>query len=196
MEPTKTQTSNSAWPFEMDELNNWAYWEKAFTPEECQQIIKIGTDRLLQKGTAVNNEKVRDSEISWLYSCDEMEWAYRRVTDIIMSLNDRFFKFDLFGLAEGMQFTKYTAPGGKYGAHIDRIPGGLTRKLSFTLQLSDPDDYVGGDLQLHLGADPLNISRSQGYVAVFPSYVLHEVTPVTAGTRYSLVSWVTGKPFK
>ena len=38
--------------------------------------------------------------------------------------------------------------------------------------------------------------RDQGYVAVFPSYVLHEVTPVTKGTRYSLVSWVTGKSFK
>lgn len=196
MEPTKQQTSNSAWPFQLDELNNWAYWEKAFTPEECQQIIKIGTDRLLQKGTAVNNKEVRDSEISWLYSCDDMEWAYRRVTDIILSLNEQFFKFELFGLTEGMQFTKYTAPGGKYGAHIDRITGGLPRKLSFTLQLSDPADYAGGDLQLHLGDDPVNISRSQGYVAVFPSYVLHEVTPVTSGTRYSLVSWVTGKPFK
>ena len=113
-----------------------------------------------------------------------------------MSLNSQFFKFDLFGLAEGMQFTKYTAPGGKYGTHIDRITGGLTRKLSFTLQLSDPADYVGGDLQLHLGDDPLKMNREQGYVAVFPSYVLHEVTPVTEGTRYSLVSWITGAPFK
>lgn len=193
---TTNQTPNSAWPFQLDELNNWAYWEAAFTPEECQQIINIGNSRILQKGTAVDNEEVRDSEISWLYSCDDMDWVYRRVTDIILSLNSQFFKFDLFGLAEGMQFTKYEAPGGKYGAHIDRITGGVTRKLSFTLQLSTPDDYTGGDLQLHLGDEPINMNRAQGHVAVFPSYILHEVTPVTEGTRYSLVSWVTGAPFK
>ena len=196
MEPNK-QTSNSAWPFQLDQLNNWAYWEQAFTPEECQRIIEIGNSKLLTKATvAGDNDQIRDSDITWLYSCDEMEWAYRRVTDIITSLNDRFFNFDLFGLAEGMQFTKYEAPGGKYGAHIDRITGGLVRKLSFTLQLSDPAEYEGGDLILHTSDDPEIMSRAWGYVAVFPSYLLHEVTPVTKGTRYSLVSWVTGQPFK
>jgi PKHD-type hydroxylase len=107
-----------------------------------------------------------------------------------------FFKFDLFGATEGFQFTKYTAPGGKYGRHIDSSPGTLIRKLSFTLQLSDPKDYQGGELCLYLGDKGEVMKKEQGHVAVFPSYVLHEVKPVTKGTRYSLVSWITGKPFK
>ena len=192
------QTANAAWPFQMDQLNDWAYWEQAFSPEECQKIIDIGTSRLMKPGITGGADKqyVRDSDISWLYSCDDMEWAYRRVTDVITSLNERFFRFDLFGMCEGMQFTRYQAPTGRYGWHTDRQTNGLTRKLSFTLQLSDPATYEGGDLCLQFGDEPLKMSRAQGYVAVFPSYVLHEVTPVTAGTRYSLVSWITGPPFK
>jgi PKHD-type hydroxylase len=194
----KTPSHNAAWPFKLDHVNQWAYWESAFTPEECEQIIRTGTDRLMTKGVTSSKDKqyVRDSEISWLYSCDDMEWVYRRVTNIITDLNDRYFQFDLFGLCEGMQFTRYTAPGGRYGLHVDSSLDGLTRKLSFTLQLSNPADYEGGDLCLQFGDEPERMSRAQGYVAVFPSYVLHEVTPVTSGTRHSLVSWITGPPFK
>jgi predicted 2-oxoglutarate/Fe(II)-dependent dioxygenase YbiX len=75
-------------------------------------------------------------------------------------------------------------------------PGTLIRKLSFTVQLSEPEDYKGGDLCLYLGDKAEVMKKEQGFVALFPSYVLHEVKPVTSGTRYSLVSWITGKPFK
>ena len=187
---------NASWAFEVEKLNAWAYWDEAFTPEECDQIIKTGTDRLLTKATVSSDLDVRESDIAWLYSVDDMEWAYRRMTDIITSLNDQFFKFDLSGMIEGFQFTRYVAPTGRYEAHIDRVTGGLIRKLSFTLQLSDPAEYTGGDLLLHTAGKPETMKRDRGHVVVFPSYTLHEVTPVTKGTRYSLVSWVTGKPFK
>lgn len=194
----KKQTPNTAWAFELDPVNYWAYWDKAFTKEECERIIELGNSKVVQQAKTFNSKfnKSRKSEIAWLYPDDDMDWVYRRMTDIINSLNDRFFKFDLFGTIEGFQFTKYTAPGGQYGRHIDSIHGRPVRKLSFTLQLSEPDDYKGGDLCLYLSEKPEVMKREQGYVALFPSYVLHEVKPVTQGTRYSLVSWITGKPFK
>lgn len=195
--PNERQTPNPAWAFNLDPVNSWAYWEKAFTKEECEQIIALGNDRTQHQATTRGGvDDVRKSEVAWLYPSDGLDWAYRRMTDIITNLNDRFFQFDLFGATEGFQFTKYTAPGGKYGRHVDSAPGTLIRKLSFTLQLSDPKNYKGGDLCLYLGEKPEVMNREQGYVALFPSYVLHEVTPVTKGTRYSLVSWITGKPFK
>lgn len=192
------QNYSSVWAFNLDPVNSWAYWEKAFTKEECEQIIEIGTSKNQTKAeiqTGVSKQ-IRKSEIAWLYPGPELDWAYRRMTDIITNLNERFFQFDLFGATEGFQFTKYTAPGGKYEKHIDSLPGGVVRKLSFTLQLSEPESYKGGELCLHLGNNPEVIKKDQGYVALFPSYVLHEVRPVTEGVRYSLVSWVTGKPFK
>lgn len=198
LNPEQGQTPNAAWPFQLDPVNLYAYWEKAFSDEECQKIIDIGNSKIKRKAKVFDDKKqgIRESEVSWLYSCDDMEWAYRRMTDIITNLNERFFKFDLFGACEGFQFTKYKAPGGKYGKHIDSSSNTLIRKLSFTLQLSDPSDYVGGDLCLHFGDEPKIMRRDRGYVAVFPSWVLHEVTPVTSGSRYSLVSWITGKPFQ
>jgi PKHD-type hydroxylase len=96
----------------------------------------------------------------------------------------------------GLSVHQVHRTGGKYGRHIDSAPGTLIRKLSFTVQLSEPEDYKGGDLCLYLGDKAEVMKKEQGFVALFPSYVLHEVKPVTQGTRYSLVSWITGKPFK
>jgi PKHD-type hydroxylase len=124
-----------------------------------------------------------------------MVWVYRRVTDIITSLNNDFFNFNLYGIIEGFQFTKYEAPGGNYGKHIDRAMGMTVRKLSLTIQLSESESYIGGDVLLHLSDNPTHISREQGTLVAFPSYTLHEVTPVTTGVRYSLVAWVTGPNF-
>lgn len=64
------------------------------------------------------------------------------------------------------------------------------------MQLSDEDDYVGGDLELMFGDEPQKMIRKRGTILCFPSYVLHRVTPVTEGTRYSLVAWITGPQFK
>jgi PKHD-type hydroxylase len=191
------EPTNSVWPFELDSVCQWAYWEKAFTEEECQKIIDIGNALPLRQGiTKGNVNNIRESQTSWIYPSNDTKWMYERMTDIISSLNARFFKFDLFGAAEGFQFTKYSAPSGRYGKHVDSSDGSLIRKLSFTLQLSKPEDYKGGELCLHFSDKPEIMKKDQGYVALFPSYVLHEVKAVTEGTRYSLVSWITGKPFK
>jgi PKHD-type hydroxylase len=118
------------------------------------------------------------------------------VTDAILNLNERFFKFDLFGLSEGFQFTRYDAPADFYGVHIDKMLDGPVRKLSLTIQLSAPEDYEGGELAIYFNKDAEIMPKELGKMIVFPSYSLHEVRPVTKGTRYSLVAWVTGKPFK
>ena len=192
-------TKNSAWPFNLDQTENWVYMVKLFSPEECEKIIQIGENKILKKASIINEDilsEARDSQITWLYSVDDMEWIYRRVTDAVMSLNNQFFKFDLFGFTEGFQFTRYDAPSGFYGMHIDKLLNGVVRKLSLTIQLSDPNSYEGGELALQFGKSPDIMPKEQGKMVVFPSYVLHEVKPVTQGTRYSLVAWISGTPFK
>jgi PKHD-type hydroxylase len=189
---------NSSWNFELDQTNLYAFWNNAFSKEECQTIINIAKDKGLIKGTTIGESNVRDSKISWLYPADKMDWVFRRVTDITLNLNERFFKFDLFGLNEGFQFTNYEAPSGKYGKHIDRGMNMSVRKLSISIQLTNPEEYEGGELKLYVGDDDkANVmDKTQGTLIIFPSYVLHEVMPVTKGERNSLVTWVTGKQFK
>lgn len=79
---------------------------------------------------------------------------------------------------------------------------GKVRKLSMTLNLTDPTKYDGGDFCIDVGnySNPEFVecqeARQQGSILVFPSFVNHCVTTVTAGTRYSLVMWAMGRPFR
>jgi len=188
---------NSSWNFELDQISLYAFWNDAFSKEECQTIINIAKNKGLVKGSTKGNTKdVRDSKITWLYPVDDMDWVFRRVTDIVLNLNERFFKFDLFGLNEGFQFTNYKAPSGKYGKHIDRSMNMSVRKLSISIQLTDPKEYQGGELYLYQAEKGDLMDKTQGTLIMFPSYVLHEVMPVIKGERNSLVTWVTGKQFK
>jgi PKHD-type hydroxylase len=195
----KIKFENSSWNFELDQINFFAFCKDAFSKEECQTIINIAKNKGLIKGkTMIDKSNVRDSKITWLYPADEMDWVFKRVTDITLNLNEKFFKFDLFGLNEGFQFTNYKAPSGKYGKHVDRAINMIVRKLSISIQLTNPEEYKGGELKLYNGDDEEAsvMDKTQGTLILFPSYVLHEVMPVTKGERNSLVAWVTGKQFK
>jgi PKHD-type hydroxylase len=187
---------NSSWNFKLDEVNFYSFWKDAFTKEECEKIINIAKNKGLIIGTTFGKSNARKSKISWLYSSDDMEWVFRKVTDIILNLNDRFFKFDIFGLNEGFQFTNYKAPSDKYGKHVDNRVNFVVRKLSLSIQLTDPKEYEGGELYLYNDDKGTLMDKTQGTLIMFPSYVLHEVMPVTKGERNSLVTWVTGKQFK
>lgn len=196
---TNKHSTGTSWPLITDHVNDCAYWENGFTKDECKSIIVLGESKTLHRGRVrlqeVEDKTIRDSDVSWLYP-EDCSWLFRRLTDIVTELNNRYFKFQLFGFIEGLQFTRYSAPGGYYGKHVDRVTGGQIRKLSLSLQLSEPADYTGGELKIYCSDDPTISSKTQGHLTLFPSYMLHEVTPVTAGTRYSLVAWLTGEPFK
>lgn len=194
------QQPNPSWAFEKEKLNVWAYWEQAFTPEECKQIIDYANkfqkiDASISTQNKLNS-KIRQSKIVFILPNEEINWIYKRLTDIITKLNADYFNFDLFGFIEGVQFTEYNAPSGHYGKHIDVMFNGTVRKLSFVLQLSDPKDYTGGELNMHLSDNKDIMKKEQGTLIAFPSYTLHNVDAVTKGTRYSLVGWITGNPFK
>ena len=80
---------------------------------------------------------------------------------------------------------------------------GKVRKISMTINLTEPDDYKGGDLKFDFGPHAGRARfktckeiRPRGSIIVFPSFIHHQVTPVTEGTRYSLVMWSLGKPFR
>lgn len=188
------------WPFKLEDTESYSYYTGGFTKEDCELIIKIGSSMEMQAGRIFADggsiAETRKCSTSWLYPSNETEWLFRRATDIVQELNSRFFNFDVTGFIEGFQFTKYEAPDGKYNKHVDMGRNCYIRKLSFVLQLSDPKDYEGGDLVLHFDKDPAVMKKEQGYLTLFPSYMLHEVTPVTKGTRYSLVGWITGPKFK
>jgi PKHD-type hydroxylase len=191
---------NTSWPFNVDIVNNWAFAEKVFSKEECELIKNFGKKRL-QKATVVGTgsleikKQIRDSKVHFIYPNSETEWLFRKMTDLINFVNNKFFKFDLYGLEEGFQLTLYKK-NSFYVKHIDKFLNNKIRKLSLSVQLDDPKKYEGGDLLLHTQEKPEVMNKTQGTCVFFPSYILHEVKPVTKGERYSLVCWVSGPNFK
>ena len=194
----ETQT----WYLNVKNLNPWAYIEKFLTEEECKRIINYGNNLKIEEGQVGENNflrldsSIRKSKIAFLNSSDsELEWIYRKITDAINYVNLNFYEFNL-DYIETLQFSTYTNINDYYGPHIDTMFNNIHhRKLSFSIQLSDPSDYAGGELKIGLGEK--NASKNgQGDIIFFPSFMVHEVTPVEYGQRYSLVGWVCGPRFK
>lgn len=177
----------------------FATWENGFSDSEIASIIALGESVALSDGTLGNdtlNPSQRQSQVSWLQQNTDTQWLYEKLAWITRNINGQFFDFNLSGFAEAMQYTVYTNNNDHYDWHLDSGEGNtVPRKLSLTVQLSDPSEYEGGDLQLQVSKDPTIMQRTKGLVVAFPSYTLHRVTPVTAGTRRSLVVWVGGPKF-
>jgi len=117
---------------------------------------------------------------------------------IARSLNSKYYRFDLTCINDQLQYTIYHYKDhDKYDWHCDTGANcNSTRKLSLVLLLSDPEEYQGGNLELLMDKTPVSLRPKKGTVIAFPSFRLHRVTPVTGGTRRSLVTWVTGPPFR
>lgn len=97
---------------------------------------------------------------------------------------------------EELQLAKYSDRG-FFDWHLDFGAGEISaRKLSMTIQLSDPNDYEGGDLRFMINKEIVNAPKEKGTIIIFPSFIMHRVTPITKGTRQSIVGWVSGPPYR
>lgn len=181
----------------------FAWWEGAFTDQELnwlQQKAREANQKAQVgggNGGGVNPE-VRRSDLNWMPNTPETTWVFEKLAHVVSSLNSQYFRFDLTGFGEHIQLTHYdSSEHGMYGWHVDFGKTGPSRKLSIVMQLSDPSEYEGGNLELQPhGKEVIKIKKQRGLVVAFPSWTLHQVTPVTQGNRQSLVSWITGPAFK
>jgi PKHD-type hydroxylase len=166
-----------------------------FSGEECQRIVELSQTRRQREGTMMYaRPRVRKSTIAWIDIADDSRWLYEKVWITFQAVN-RWFKFDLSGLVDEVQFAKY-AVGDGFGWHLDAGGGQTsTRKLSMSVQLCGEAEYAGGDLEF-CACSQLDPCRRRGTIIVFPSFLAHQVTPVTRGTRCSLVAWAHGPTFK
>lgn len=181
----------------------FATWENAFSDEEIAKIIAycdtLPKDQgLLGTGEGRIDDEYRRSTVAWAHHIEDTAWFFDRMAWIARQLNGQFYRFDLYGFCEPMQYTAYDESNkGCYDWHVDAGTGEQTpRKLSLVLQLTDPEEYEGGDLEILRTRHPEQVLRKKGLVAAFPSYTLHRVTPVTKGHRRTLVVWVNGPQFK
>jgi PKHD-type hydroxylase len=173
-----------------------------FTPKECLRIIDLGESLQTQRGIIgkkdINNaeQKIRNSEVKWLGVRPENNWVFERIRGAINQAN-QYYNFDLRECSH-LQVASY-AEGGHYTWHEDIGQGATSnRKLSLSVQLSDPSDYDGGELGfLCVPSEKIRHElKQQGTAIIFPAFLAHQVAVVTRGMRRSLVAWVSGPPFR
>ena len=187
-------------PYRKDVNFKGFYWfEDRFTPQELQTIENM-TNQIQFEDAITGLSKVSDyrkSRIKWCPQNLEWAWVYEKLHNMIVEANDLMWKFDLSAMNEPIQYTEYYgAQEGGYEWHMDcGVEMQNQRKISVTIQLSDPEEYEGGDLEFNIGRKLVG-QRKQGAAIIFPSFYLHRVTPVTKGIRKSFVLWVGGEPYR
>tara|TARA_R110002153_G_scaffold20066_3_gene68246 strand:+ start:483 stop:1115 length:633 start_codon:yes stop_codon:yes gene_type:complete len=210
----------------MNISNYYWYFKSAIPPKICDDIIKYGLsksetmartggyeNRDLSKNEIKNIKRKRNSDLVWLNDT----WIYKELQPYIHIANKKAgWNFD-WDRSEACQFTKYKL-NQFYDWHSDSwdkayhkpdtLDHGKIRKLSMTCQLTDGSEYEGGELEFdfrnynpHMRKESKHLKQAKeilpkGSIIVFPSFVWHRVKPVTKGTRYSLVMWNLGYPFK
>ena len=191
-------SSKNFLPEQRNDVNqlNYYYFASAFTESELALIKEIADKIPKQKasvGTEGNISEYRISDVAWINDSDDTEWLYSKIADYAKIANREMWNFDIWGYQDNLQYTNYYGDGGgHYDWHLDLGPGLSNRKLSVVLQLSDPSEYVGGNFEMNVGGSILTVPKEKGLICFFPSFLLHRVTPLTSGTRTSLVTWLCG----
>jgi PKHD-type hydroxylase len=177
---------------------NYYYFTNVFTEQELEQIIEVGESQPKIKATTVGEDislevsDYRVSDIAWLSNNPKTSWVYDRIADLAIKANSEMWNFDIWDFQDDLQYTSYYGNGGHYDWHADLGVGISNRKLSVVLQLSNADEYEGGELQMNTGGSILNVPKEKGLICFFPSFVLHRVKPLSSGLRRSLVTWLCG----
>ncbi|WP_161973649.1 2OG-Fe(II) oxygenase family protein [Hwanghaeella grinnelliae] len=173
-----------------------------FSDEEMDRIQQAALHRESRRVVVGLDNKVDpDGNLSFVRHLPpnkEMQWAYQRILDVISELNARHFQFDITGIDEPLYHVTYEGnEKGHYNWHIDaNAPDRPRRKLAITFQMSHPNEYEGGDLEINMTGIPVTAPKERGTLVMFPANHIHRVTPVTKGTRCALVTWIVGPPFK
>ncbi|WP_305989217.1 2OG-Fe(II) oxygenase [Roseibium sp. MMSF_3544] len=173
-----------------------------FTPAECAEIIRLSQTETQDAGGlvgGVQQGEIRRAKISWLDDEGSASWVMQRIMGAVAKANRETFDFDITEFREKLQVAAYDeSEAGHYDWHSDIGEGQIAqfRKATIVTQLSPPDAYEGGGLEVNLGSRVLTADRDQGSATLFASFMLHRVIPVTKGTRYSLTCWSHGPRFR
>lgn len=184
------------------------FHRKVFSLEECRRIAATAVPERWEEGMVGGHQGAGVfSEVPNTRSCRQQRlpvaqtgFPIDRICAEICQANSSGWQFQLSGfVGDDMPWLMRYDEGGRghYDWHVDLGQSATaSRKLGFTLQLTDGADYDGGDLEFYnLGVDPA-VLREIGTLIVFPSYWMHRVATVTRGSRLAAVGWVHGPSFR
>lgn len=169
------------------------------TSDECNEIVQT-SNRWVEGTVRKFGQFITQKQFRSVQICNEgiSEELEDRIFRTIFLANSSTFRYHLDGYnKKDPPFVfRYSADReDHYVWHTDSMDGDSVRKLSFTIQLTDPTEYVGGDLEFMPAINDKKI-REQGTMTIFPSYMVHRVSPMTFGVRHTIVGWIYGPDFR
>jgi PKHD-type hydroxylase len=178
--------------------NVWVY-EERLPSELCDRIVKEFSSKELHQA-AVGTENIINTNVRNVKTVDvpRSHWVNGIPMYYGFDANEDNFLYNVSNVAF-TEFFEYNQ-GMFYKPHIDVNPHlghpAHNRKLTVITQLSDGDQYEGGDLQIFTSSlEPVTVTRKKGSIIVFNSSLIHQVTEITSGSRNVLASWIIGPPF-
>ncbi|MCR9213157.1 MAG: 2OG-Fe(II) oxygenase [Proteobacteria bacterium] len=183
------------------------YVNKVFSEQECDRILdSLDEDKWEEamvgghggKGVFTVQKDFR-SNFQQPVPVSEDGFPLNRIAQEICNANSSHWRFDLDGFAEDDMpwVMHYCRVGDHNDWHVDVGQSATaSRKLGFSLQLTDGSEYDGGDLQFHRFDLPREDLTAKGTLIVFPAYWLHKVAAMTKGARKVVVGWVHGPSYR
>lgn len=183
----------------------WCYFKQKLSQIDCAKILEYSEDLPSQRSEIGTDQGItvddtyRRSEVKFIQQNDlRFEPLFDSVWKMAIQANQEWFRFNITKLSY-IQLAKYdSSEQGEYKKHHDVfwINGDpeYHRKLTCVIQLTDPSEYEGGDLELYdlnQYPNPEEI-KTQGTAIFFPSFISHAALPVTKGVRHSLACWFDG----
>lgn len=190
--------------------DEWCYYNGYLDKDICNTIINdlrpMTTSAAIGlTGNPVFNTDIRKSKTCFVFADDpKYKYIFDIFWDTAVRANEQFFGFEISKL-DFIQFAEYDSfELAEYKPHRDVFwlnnDPVYHRKLSGMIQLSDPNDYDGGEFEITDNTinnlpTPEDI-KNRGTILYIPSFVEHRVAPVTRGIRYSLVAWFDGPKWR
>jgi PKHD-type hydroxylase len=168
---------------------------EAISKDDCGAIVRLGEHGIsVTAGLTHPVEGYRTGRTKLIALAAESRWLYERISDILVRVN-QWYRFDIIGFVDSLLYCEYPERG-HFDWHIDCGEGPTsTRKISLSVQLSDPSEYEGGGLEFAAHGE-LRGARRLGTAVTFPAFLHHRVAPVNHGMRRSLVAWAHGPVFR
>ena len=143
----------------------------------------------------VDASYLRRGDVLWFGHETPVGVAFHSLASLLIPKILSYYEFDATAYGEQLQLCRYKI-GDHLNWHVDTAAGETSiRKISLSLQLASEAAYEGGDLEFCPGGS-VKGGRKLGSLIAFPSYLAHRITPVASGTRFSLVTWIHGEPFR
>lgn len=175
--------------------NSYWFFQGAYPPAACADVLAVFEQNPCKD---LGDQPAEVTKVAEVVLCrwHKVRHLLHGAQEIALWFNRHHIGFDVYPVTEldAVHLNTYTAPTGEYGWHMDATPAGSATDIKLTVLVNvSTTAYTGGELELfQQGPERVAEFATPGTVLVFPGWIPHRVSPVTAGKRSTVSFWLTG----